>query len=74
MTRADALSFVEGGGDHARVKVVAVLVAAKDLEDAENRGGTGNCTRSRVEQRIKDPGRVTLVMVQMKRTRAADGE
>jgi hypothetical protein len=69
MTRADALSLAEGD-DHARAKVVA----AKDLEDADNRGGTGSCTRSRVERRIKYPGRVTLAMVQIKRTGAADGE
>jgi hypothetical protein len=62
------------GDDHARAKVAAVLVAAKDLEDAENRGGTGSYTRSRVERRIKDPGRVTLAMVQIKRTGAANGE
>jgi hypothetical protein len=31
------------GDDHARVKVVAVLVAANNLEDAEKRGGTGSC-------------------------------
>jgi hypothetical protein len=62
------------GDDHARAKDVAVLVAAKDLEDANNRGGTGKCTRSRVERRIKDPGKVTLAIVQIKRTGAADGE
>jgi hypothetical protein len=74
MTRdADALSLLEGD-NHARAKVVAVLVAANDLEDADNRGGTGSCTRSRVERRLKDPGRVTLAMVQIKRTGAADGE
>jgi hypothetical protein len=52
MTRADALLE---GDDHTRAKVAAVHVAANDLEDAENRGGTGSCTRSRVE-RGKIPG------------------
>jgi hypothetical protein len=62
------------GDDHARAKVVAVLVATKDLEDADNRESTGSCTRSLVERRIKDLGRVTMAMVQIKRTGAADGE
>jgi hypothetical protein len=62
------------GDDHARAKTVAGLVATKDLEDADIRDGTGSCTRSRVERRIRDPGRVTLAMVQIKRTGAADGE
>jgi hypothetical protein len=63
------------GDDHTRAKVVAVHVAVNDLEDTDNRGGTGSCTRSRVERRIKDPMmRVTLAMVKIKRTGAADGE
>jgi hypothetical protein len=56
------------------VRQAVKLVAANDLEDAENRGGTGRCTRSRVERRIKDPGRVTLAIVKIKRSGAADGE
>jgi hypothetical protein len=74
MTIADALSLAEGD-DHARPKGVAVLVAAKDPKaDADNRGGTGSCTQLRVERRIKNPRRITLAMVQIKRTGAADGE
>jgi hypothetical protein len=65
MTRADALK----GDDHERAKVV--VVAANNLEDTENKGDTGSCTRPRVERRMKDPGRVTLAMVQIKRTAAA---
>jgi hypothetical protein len=58
------------GDEHARAKGIA----AHNLEDAETRGGTGSFTRSRVERRMKDPGRVALAMVKIKRTGAADGE
>jgi hypothetical protein len=62
------------GDYHARAKTVPVLVTTKDLEDADNRDGPGSCYRWRVERRIKYPGKVTLTMVKIKRTGAADGE
>jgi hypothetical protein len=73
VTRADAFK----GDDHELANGLAVLVAASTLEDTKNRDGTGNCTRPRVERRIKNPrwGRpmITLAMVQIKRTGAGDG-
>jgi hypothetical protein len=37
--------------------VVAVLVAANNLEDTENMDGVCSCTRPRGERRVNDPGR-----------------
>jgi hypothetical protein len=63
------------GGDHARANVVAVRVAANNLEDIPRIGTVRVVVPGRGSgdgQNI--PGGVTMAMVQIKRTGAGDGE